>query len=283
MSKVFINSLPKSGTHLLAKAVELFGYKEYSSSEEYTGDTPKFLNFREAKKALQKASSSSNRKNGDKINIGVMTDCFVDTSLVTSWFDIIPERFYILGHIPWTPHLQPIFAELNCLHLCIVRDPRAVIASQLSFILNTGKMPEKHFLEENFKNMSYKQRVNFILTGGYASTVQLEIKSFAAVFHSILAWRNEQGCLLVRFEDLIGEQGGGSAEQQKKTVQQIASHVGKPFSEDVASNVKKIFNPSSRTFRTGSIEGWKGSIDLEILEILTAYCKPLCIESGYEI
>ena len=53
-SKILINSLPKSGTHLLTKAIEIFGYKEYSTNRGYIKrildsvgfTTPKYFNYR---------------------------------------------------------------------------------------------------------------------------------------------------------------------------------------------------------------------------------------------
>ena len=71
-----------------------------------------------------------------------------------------------------------------------------------------------HFLEADFKSMSPMQRLIFVLEGGYAPQAAVTVQSFHDVYHSILAWRNQPNCLFIRFEDLVGEQGGGSLQQQ---------------------------------------------------------------------
>ena len=51
--RVLINSLPKSGTHLLAKAIEILGYQEHFDHENHdSSPIPWFLNYREVRKKL---------------------------------------------------------------------------------------------------------------------------------------------------------------------------------------------------------------------------------------
>lgn len=286
LGRVLINSLPKSGTHLLAKAIEIFGYQEHFTKGDIKNDseleTPIFFNYREVKKALQKEESSQKTEAPNKqISVGALTPLYVDKSVFRHWLEVMSEGRYILGHIPQTPVLSEVLADLDYHHVFIIREPRSVVASSLPFILDTGKMPAKHFLENDFKQMSVEQRLDFILEGGYAPQAGVEIKSFAEVYRSMLAWRNEPNCLFIRFEDLVGEKGGGSLEQQIKVIKSMASHLGFPFDENIAAKSKEIYNPSSRTFRTGKIDGWKSSLDGKLVERLVAYCEPLCKEAGY--
>ncbi|MCH2049458.1 MAG: sulfotransferase domain-containing protein [Trichodesmium sp. ALOHA_ZT_67] len=284
--KVLINSLPKSGTHLLAKAIEIFGYEEhFSTSSKLEGSefkTPIFLNRREVIKGLKKENITPNTEEiSTKISIGALTNLYVETSILKHWLDAIKPGKYILGHIPKTPLLNPLLGEINYHHIFIIRDPRAVVASSIPFFLDTGKMPANHFLEADIKSMSSTERVNFILAGGFAKNAGVEIKSFAEVYRSMLAWRNEPGCLFLRFEDLVGEAGGGSYEKQQEVVKKIALHLGVSFDDHISSKLKEIYNSNSRTFRTGKIGGWKNSLDQEIIEGLIEYCQPLFEEAGY--
>ena len=119
-------------------------------------------------------------------------------------------------------------------------------------------MPARHFLEDDFKLMSPLERLNFILAGGYATQAGVEIKSFADVYRSMIAWQNEPNCLFVRFEDLIGAKGGGSDEKQRDTIKRIASYLGIPCAHrNIDDKIKAIYDPSARTFRSGKIDGWK--------------------------
>lgn len=276
--RLLINSLPKSGTHLLAKSVEILGYREHFEDREVQ-EVPLFFNYREVKKRIEHQTQFSQQQ----ISIGALTPYYVDLAIVRHWLTLIAQKQYILGHIPWTPLLTPILQELNYQHIFIIRDPRAVIASSIPFVLDTGKMPARHFLEEDFKSMSPSQRLDFILVGGYGAKAGVEIRNFAEVFRSMLAWSQEQNCLFIRFEDLVGEQGGGKSEKQRETMEKICHHLDIPFSETIASQLGEIYNPSARTFRMGKIDGWKDSIEPADIEKLNTYCQPLCQEAGYEM
>ncbi|MEA5469989.1 sulfotransferase domain-containing protein [Spirulina sp. 06S082] len=282
--RIFINSLPKSGTHLLAKAIEIFGYEEHFSDRPNLEDnsesiTPILLNRREVIKALKKENLTPNLNEG--ISIGALTDLFVQPSILQHWLEAIAPGKYILGHIPQTPLLHPLLEAIGCHHVFIIRDPRAVVASSIPFFLDTGKMPARHFLEDDIKSLSQSDRINFVLEGGYAKNAGVTIKSFAEVYRSMLAWRDRPDCLFLHFEDLVGEGGGGSNEKQMQAIERIALHLGVSFGDRLATKVKEIYNPNSRTFRKGQIDSWKTALDAELVQRLIEYCQPLCLEAGY--
>jgi len=284
-NRILINSLPKSGTHLLTKTVEIFGYKEYSTNrgnikkafDSIGFSTPKYFNYRQAKDSIKKQSNLA-----AEIAIGAFTPYFVNQPTMQYWLNTIPYGQYIQGHIPFIPILTPIITELNYLHLIIIRDPRAVVASLIPFIL-TAKSSGMgtHFLYEDFKSMSATQRLHFILAGGYAPKAKVEVNGFLAVYRSMLAWDNKPNCLLVRFEDLVGKQGGGDTDKQENVVKNIALFLGIKYDANIAAKVSQIYNPSARTFRIGKIASWKNSMDEESIEYLIEYCEPLCHEAGY--
>ncbi|HHB93163.1 MAG TPA: sulfotransferase [Thioploca sp.] len=284
-SRILINSLPKSGTHLLTKAIELFDYKEYYTNRSYIKkisdaigfNTPKYFNYRQAKNSLKKKSKTDTR-----IAIGAFTPYFVNQSTMQYWLNTVPYGQYIQGHIPFNSELNPIITRLNYRHLVIIRDPRAVVASLIPFILNAQSSGMgTHFLYDDFKSMSITQQLHFILEGGHASKANVEVTDFIDVYRSILAWRNDPNCLLIRFEDLIGEQGGGSVSKQKNVVKELATYLNIDFDSKIAAKLNQIYNPSSRTFRIGKIGSWKDSMDAENIEYLIEYCTKICNEAGY--
>ncbi|MGK5092451.1 hypothetical protein WDW89_10625 [Deltaproteobacteria bacterium TL4] len=159
-------------------------------------------------------------------------------------------------------------------------DPRAVVASLIPFILEAWKTGMgSHFLEADFKTMSPLQRLNFILEGGYAPNAKVETKSFAEVYRSMLAWRNQPNSLFMHFEDLVSEQGGGSLDKQRVVVENIASFLRIPFNTELENRLKEVYDPSSRTFRTGKIDGWKTAMDSESIDLLNKSCEALCNEA----
>ena len=282
--RVFVNSLPKSGTHLLAKAAETFGYQDYFTSDfqlpPEVKHFPRFLNHRQALKASSNTPTTMDDQN---IGIGSLHLCPVDSMDLKRWLTLVPKNNYIQGHIPANTHFNQLLESLNYRHLIIIRDPRAVIASLVPFVNNAkNTLFKAHFLDDDFRKMSLEERFDFILMGGYAEQAKLPIKNFKAVYASFYQWREHSNALLLKFEDLIGEQGGGEQEAQYKAVIKIAQHLGVELT-DVESHANQLFDPSVRTFRIGKIDSWKETLSSKLVDKLTAYCEPLCHQMGYTL
>jgi len=94
----------------------------------------------------------------------------------------------------------------------------------------------------------------------------------------MLSWRDDPRCLFLRFEDLVGPNGGGSDELQQQAIKSIENHLGYTLGSE---QCKEIYSTTARTFRKGSIDGWKESLDETALARLNTYCKPLCEAAGY--
>lgn len=282
INRVLINSLPKSGTHLLIKAIELFAYQDYAENPQTSAqDIPINFDYREVKNALNKNSLHTVAE-AEAICVGSLSPLFVNPALFQDWLRYVTDNHYIVGHISYSPALSPVLAELNYRHLFIIRDPRAVLPSLLSFILNPQGMPKRHFLEVDLSEMSLPQRLDFILEGGYAPKADVMIKDFAQVYRSMLKWSDDPNCLAVRFEDLIGEQGCGSQDKQREVVEKMADYLQRPFNDAVISGLAHIYNPSAPTFRIGQVDSWKSTLSPEIIERLISYCEPLWQEAGYK-
>jgi len=283
-SRLLINSLPKSGTHLLAKVVELCDYQEHFSDIDIAKDEyniPLFFNYREVKNALNKAGKQT-FTSSEVILVGSLTPIAVDMQTFKTYLSPLKDHHYILGHIAWSTSLSKILAALEYHHLFIIRDPRAVIVSLLNFITNTVKMPKLHFLQADFERLSSNEQLDLILEGGYAPLAQVEITPFSEVYFNMLSWQNDSNSLVVRFEALIGEQGGGSAALQHETVKNIVNYLGYDFDSNISKQVETIYNPKARTFRKGSIDSWKSALDSKTLQRIEEYCMPICQVAGYQ-
>lgn len=278
--RLFINSLPKSGTHLLAKAAELFGYQEHfdpKNLDDSARVTPIFFNYREVRDALvRQRSLDQMTPDGDDsgIYVGTLTPVYAGVEDFRRWFNGLAPGRYVLGHVGYSPALGPLLQQCGVAHLFIIREPQAVVASLLSFILDTRGMPHPHFLEADFRQMTPSQRLDLLLDGGYAPIAGVEVTPFAQVYRTMLGWRGDPDCLVVTFEDLVGPQGGGSVARQMAAGERIAAHLGLPF-EPVADRFGEIYSPASRTFREGQVSGWQAELDAESLEKLQRYCELL--------
>lgn len=282
-NRVLINSLPKSGTHLLAKAIELCGFEEHFDPENMADPqrvTPLFLNYREVKQAM--AQQPAQRQQAANIPVGTLTPTYADPQTFAEWLAAMPTGRYLLGHMGYTADLPPLLADYQVRHVFIIRDPRAVLASLLSFILDTKGMPKPHFLEADFRQLNAQQRLDLLLEGGYAPQAGVQVAAFRDIFHKMLAWQQDPQCLVVKFEDLVGEQGGGTQARQAACFERIATHVGRALDTELMGRFSQIYSTKSRTFRQGSIAGWQQSLDAASVERVRVYCQPLCDLAAYE-
>ena len=267
-NRVLANSLPKSGSALLAETVEMLGYKNHIPNQ----GMPKAFNYKEAKDALNNIRQLSDIEK--KIAISPFAPWYADQKTFRCWLDGVLPGHYIFGHLPWTSALSPLTAELNFLHIVIIRDPRAVLAS---LIFEGGIIPR--FLSSDFETMSLTQRLNFMSEGGYAQKADAKISNFADIYRSMLAWRKDNNCMVVRFEELVGERGRDSL---INAVKSIASYLNTGFSEDIFVKLNSPDAPWTKRFRTDQPDKWKDSMDEEHVKHIHEYCQTLCREAEYE-
>ena len=95
----------------------------------------------------------------------------------------------------------------------------------------------------------------------------------------MLAW----GVCQIRFEDLVGPQGGGTIEQQHKAIEKISEYLNIPVSNRINSRLGEINDPFAQSFRIDQIDTWHSVVGAEIMERVKTYCPPLCYEAGDEI
>ncbi|MFN0065426.1 MAG: hypothetical protein ACKVOH_04235 [Chlamydiales bacterium] len=96
---------------------------------------------------------------------------------------------------------------------------------------------------------------------------------------------------IIRFEDLIGSQGGGSRERQEKTLQNLAAFLNIPLSsvhlQYVADNLWGLSDPARRiplekTFHQGRIGRWKEKFTAEQCKIFKSKWNQYLVAWGYE-
>jgi len=94
--------------------------------------------------------------------------------------------------------------------------------------------------------------------------------------------------LIVRFENLVGEEGGGSRKLQLEEIYKIASYIGvKLFRKEALYLADHLFGTDEKqhgqTFRKGQIGSWKKQFSephkKRFKELYNAYL----IEYGYEV
>lgn len=232
---IYFVTMMKSGTHLLEKYLKLL---LSTTDEQY-----------------EKINSSIERR---YIGKGVG-----DKSL-----------FLKFSHIA-TPGKNRLEVPDRSKMILLIRDPRDVLISAIHFIPTmpkglkgvkngpfihqwskytteeriTSLLTEKcldqnleKFLNKNFlKKEIFPPSMTNFLTQGYRAIELFE----------------RPNTLVIRFEDLVGQQGGGCSQAQYQAMEEIALFIGKEFNEEVYEKISKDLFGATKTFRKGKIGSWK--------------------------
>jgi len=262
------NSLPKAGSSLLVELIELLGYNKQQPANN---KTPQAFNYKELKQALDNKRGIAQV---DNIAVSSFAPWYVDKDRFRTWLEGVSANHYIFGHLPWTPALSALLAELNYRHLAIIRDPREVLAS---LVFKAAIIPR--FLTADFKELSLTQRLNFMIKGGAATQAEAQILPFVDIYRAMLAWAENSQCLLLRFEDLVGERG---REVQISTIQRVANYLDVDFNEAILLKLNRDNSPWVQRLNINSVESWTQVMTTADLDYIMRTCQSLSLEAGYD-
>ena len=183
---------------------------------------------------------------------------------------------YNLAHIQNNKEIIKAVDEKGIKSLVMIRDPRQVIVSHYKYVTNIDTAHPSH---SYFKGLpSDEERKDAVITG-----VEGIVEPFDFVLKEFDAWCEHKNTLVVRFEDLIGENGGGTREKQLNTVKDIANHLEVNLSQSEIDKIaNKVFTTKSPTFRSGKTGGWKKEFSESQKNVLKERIGDWLIKYGYE-
>jgi len=133
------------------------------------------------------------------------------------------------------------------------RDPRDTIVSMINFLEGRTREGYGNFYEFDVFHAilgtmsSWEEKIDYAIRDrSFLGRDQFE--------KSMWLYRHPGVCN-VRFEDLVGPQGGGSEAAQLDAVTRILEHVR--CDRDPAEVAAKVYNPSSWSFFKGKVGGWR--------------------------
>lgn len=240
--RVFANSLPKSGTHLLNRCLSRMPGMAMSGQH---------LNV---KRNVSAREFTLRRLGGGCI---------------------------VTAHLPFSEVEWKKLQTMEYKQVLMIRDPRDLIVSQYHFI----KKREVARLYSYFAKLPDDEaRLMAAIRGvpDSESPYGIGFPDIGTRFRQYLQWA-EHGSHLVRFENLVGEAGGGSAKLQLAEIEELAKFLGIPLSRDQVDGIaQQVFSRDSKTFRKGEIGDWRNSLSESHKKALKELIGPLLIELGYE-
>ncbi len=241
--RAFVNSVPKAGTHLLKRGLALL-----------PGVTPVELHF-------------DIRQPADEVRARLLR---------------LPAGAAVTAHLVHRPDYVEALAGLDLALFLVLRDPRDVALSLAEYI---PTLPA-HYLHEVFLQLPFEQRLTACIRGLAEPRPDWDsaaLHDVAALFGQFLPWAREPGACCLRFEDLVGEAGGGDPGRQRDALRRVARALDVPLDEAALSTVARgIFDRASPTFRSGEIGGWRQRYRPEHVRAFKDVAGPLLVELGYE-
>jgi len=286
ISGFLINSLPKSGTHLVKKVIEQF--PGILSSGIFIGSECRRngsilqriigkMGIRFIDRLIVQISREIKENKrlilDDKIPIGVVSQKYVCKNNIEQILDYIKNSGYATSHLLFSPSLADLLDELELKMFLVLRDPRDVVISQANYIFDEPK----HDLHHIYRSMDFEERVRVSITGIEGRSTSIHDR-----LNGMLPWKEHHYTYPIHFERLVGVQGGGSQEEQIGELTQMADHLGVQVSQDQFQNIAKNLFGGTKTFRKGVIGGWRECLSPENSTLFKEVAGDLLIQLGYE-
>ena len=258
--RIFVNSVAKSGTHLLTRILE---------SRPGTMLSGIHVPWWQCHTA--------------PIEHGLTPDFEVDRDKFARCLAGARPGQIVTSHFPWRPEIAETLRAAGYAIVFQMRDPRDTLVSQLRYILGL----RRHFLRERILSefADDDARLMALITGapprGAGETAPLE--PIGVLLAHRVGWLGHPDIHVCRFEDLVGARGGGDAEAQRREIEAVCAHVGRPIDDDgVTRLVAGLAKGKSATFRRGVIGDWRNHFKPEHVAAFKQQCGRYLIDLGYE-
>lgn len=264
--KVFLNSLPKSGTNLAAKCLELLGYTQSGRLDA------SLVLGNGVKQKLRKLYFSLSIKEG--YSVGIDTPVALSRSAVRNVLRRARSDNFVTGHLGYTNDLLFLVKEMGFAPILMLRDPRAVLNSFVHYVSSNPK----HALNSLMRNVSEERRYEIGLLG--ISKGKIMLRPLLERCNALEIWRRDPDVFTMKFEELVGPAGGGDKSRQNKSISDVAGFIGVTQfdSQHIAA---ELFGPGRHTFRRGSIQGWHDEMPLNAQELVTVKLREVLFRWGY--
>lgn len=265
-AKVLVNSLPKSGTNLLASILDCtpgVQFQRVILNRNLRWHPFNYLPFGDRRTCLA----------------GVDQPAKVTLSAVRQVLSKLQPGCYTSAHMPYDAGVEEILTKFDIRPFFVIRDPRDVAVSGVKHAMqHTG-----HFLHEAYKALpSDKARLLAAIQGIRRDDGTFMGSGMAAKIRSIEGWLGASAVVTLKFEDMIGAQGGGSDESQQSAILKVGEHIGLSLTPDAALDIGQRAFGRGNTFRAGQIGSWRQAFDDEAKAIFKEECGEVLVKMGYE-
>jgi hypothetical protein len=238
--RVVCNSMPKSGTHLLATLLDQLTRMRFNGQ---------LITF-DGSHAVEPERPLAD----------------IDRTLRR----IRPSR-YVGGHLMYDPRIEQLVAASGVKLVTILRDPRAIVLSGAHYVSTAAQLRGRDRALELFPDLDSILRA--MVFGHGEPGEEFYSPEIGERFRSYAAWQQSAAGLVILFEDLVGVRGGGTADRQVETVARVLDHLGYSESQVSPSELAgRLFSPDAVTFRAGRIDSWRDELPTELADEIVVRC-----------
>ncbi len=181
----------------------------------------------------------------------------------------------LVSHLHWSDRNEAAIGSARAKCVFLIRDPRAVVVSQAAFIPSRPGHPQ-HAIFAALPGL--RERVLLAIRGN-PETGFLSVAERLSAFSGWLGGAAH----VVRFEDLVGDRGGGSDERQRRAVQALLGYVEVSIGTSALDAIlASLFSSVSPTFRRGSIDSWREIFDDDLAREFERAAGPESSLYGYQ-
>jgi len=188
-------------------------------------------------------------------------------------------------HLIYKPEYAVIFKETQSPIFFGYRDPRDLLVSLARF------MKQCPGIWHGADKIPMDNLIMDLILHNNSTNNNPPVKGVFNLYQAYLPWRDAPGCYSVRFENLVGAQGGGSQEKQIQEIKNIAHHVGVIITDDRAQDIAQNLFGGTWTFdasrdvvkeKAGQIGSWKNYFTQEHKKAFKTVAGQLLIDLQYE-
>lgn len=247
LPSIIVNSVPKSGTHLLMQVVDWI--PKYKDTGNFIASTPSFTM---KEQPPEKISSKIGR--------------------------LMPGEI-VGAHAFYSEEAEATIASKNALHLFIYRDPRDVCISEAHYLSDMNKW---HKLHSTFaKQASVEDCINLSIHGMPDSN-SLYFPSIIERYERFFPWIESDNTISIRFEDLVSSKRESVI---KHIFARLKSISNQEIDIDAYTQkaLENISAEKSHTYRMGQSGQWRSSLSNSQLQFFDTTGKSLLSRLGYPL
>ncbi len=248
---ILCNSVPKSGTHLLAQILGAIpGVKDFGS---FIASTPTLTQ-------VERSAAETSR-------------------LIRRMVPLEIVRAHLFHGVAAEEALR----SRNVAHFIIHRDPRDIVCSEAHYL---GEMNRWHRLHKYFKPLSPEDRIELAITGDREGRMSVPYPGIAERYGRYVPWIQSESVCPIRFEDLVG-----GPERLEASVSEIlrffdsmrtGDRSSSDFARSLATCCAAISPKDSHTYREGGgAHSWRRIFSERNLETFRAEASSLLAALNY--